>query len=214
LLVVDLGLADGLNAPIGPGPRLPRVVIRPVDAEGGGLEPCADPTVGEPVRRSALQEAILQALRPGEIAAASAPPGSSLPQFGLSVLLAEDYETNRELVGQMIRLLGCRVDTVADGAQAVDAVRMRRYDLILMDLELPVLDGLQATVEIRGQERQSGRRTPVFAFTAHALEEDRQRCLAMGMDGVLTKPLRLATLCGFLSDFREARRRPAELLTS
>ncbi|WP_233578752.1 response regulator [Tautonia sociabilis] len=205
VLIVD----DAMSAEVGRlaplGERLPRVLVRRPGAGGPARTEQPDSlTVSEPIRRSALREAILRALRPEAIV--SAPPSRSpLPSFGLRVLVAEDFETNRELVCQMLRLLGCRAEAVPDGRLAVEAAVRDRFDLVLMDLEMPGLDGLQATAEIRFAERGKGRYTPIFAFTAHALEEDHRRCRDLGMDGILTKPIRMANLHAFLSEFLSSR---------
>ncbi|MBV8229932.1 MAG: response regulator, partial [Planctomycetaceae bacterium] len=105
-------------------------------------------------------------------------------------LVAEDYETNRKVVLQMLGLMGCRADAVANGLEAVEAAERVDYDVILMDLQMPEMDGLAATAEIRRREAAGGRHTPILAVTAHALEEDRRRCLEAGMDGYLVKPVR------------------------
>jgi CheY-like chemotaxis protein/HPt (histidine-containing phosphotransfer) domain-containing protein len=104
--------------------------------------------------------------------------------------VAEDYEANRKVVMQMLRLMGCQVDAVENGREAVRAMDQGSYDLVLMDVQMPDMDGLTATAEIRRRETARGRRTPILAYTAHAMEEDQRRCLEVGMDGYLTKPLR------------------------
>ena len=115
------------------------------------------------------------------------PPRRSSP---LRVLVAEDYETNRKVVMQMLGLMGCRADAAANGLEAVEAVQRTAYDVVLMDLQMPEMDGLAATAEIRRREAANGRHTPILAYTAHAMEEDRRHCLEAGMDGYLVKPVR------------------------
>jgi len=115
----------------------------------------------------------------------------------LSVLVAEDNAVNQKVAVRVLEKLGCRPDVVPDGRQAVEAVRKTPYDLILMDCQMPAMDGYEATREIRKLEA-AGRRVPIVALTASAMESDRQRCLAAGMDDVLTKPFRPAELAAVL----------------
>jgi len=107
------------------------------------------------------------------------------------VLLVEDNPVNREVALSMLENLGCRVEMAADGLEAVEAASGTRFDLILMDCQMPRMDGYQATELIRQNERIPCReavRTPIVALTAHAMQGDRQQCLLAGMDDYLTKP--------------------------
>lgn len=107
---------------------------------------------------------------------------------GLHILLAEDNEINQKMTQVLLAKQGCVVDLANDGIEAVDAVRKKQYNLIFMDIQMPGMDGFEATQQIRSIEG-SERRTPVVAMTAHAMPEDRQRCLDAGMDDYLSKPL-------------------------
>ncbi len=118
-------------------------------------------------------------------------PDDALPP--LSVLLVEDNAVNRRVAELMLRNLGCRCESANDGAAALAALERSSFDLVLMDSQMPVLDGLEATRELRRREG-SQRHTIVVALTANALPEDREQCLAAGMDDFLTKPLQGATL--------------------
>jgi CheY-like chemotaxis protein len=113
------------------------------------------------------------------------------------VLLAEDNVVNQKVATRMLEKLGCRIDVVANGLEAVEAVKRVPYDLILMDCQMPELDGFGAAARIREHER-SGRHTPIVALTASVLESDRKRCLAAGMDDFLAKPVSLPTIAGAL----------------
>ena len=106
------------------------------------------------------------------------------------ILLAEDNVVNREIAVAMLELLGCTVDIAEDGQEVLTAVNAHSYDLVLMDCQMPNLDGLEASRLIREQENQrpGRRRVPIVALTANAMEGDREQCLAAGMDGHLTKP--------------------------
>jgi CheY-like chemotaxis protein len=116
---------------------------------------------------------------------------------GLSahVLLVEDDAINQMVVEAMLTRLGCEVDVAEDGAAACAAAARTRYDMILMDCHMPVMDGFEATHRIRGDEAQNrAARTPIVALTADALTGDRERCLQAGMDDYITKPVSSATL--------------------
>jgi signal transduction histidine kinase/CheY-like chemotaxis protein len=115
------------------------------------------------------------------------------------VLLAEDNEVNQMVVQAMLEQLGCRVEIVSNGLQADEALRSRAFDLVFMDCHMPEMDGYEATRRIRAHEQPLGRRTPIVALTAAALAEDRDRCLACGMDDYLTKPVSLPQLRGVLT---------------
>jgi two-component system sensor histidine kinase/response regulator len=114
---------------------------------------------------------------------------SHLPR-SLKVLLAEDNRVNQLLVTRLLEKRGHTVTVVGDGAAAVRTVREQSYALILMDVQMPEMDGLEATGEIRNQ----GLTLPIIALTAHAMEGDRERCLGAGMDGYLTKPIAIEDL--------------------
>lgn len=139
----------------------------------------------------------------------------------LDILLVEDVATNRELAELLLGKMGHTVHDARDGLDALTLLERRRYDLILMDLQMPVMDGFTAARIIRAceqgqpapqgiddsflirelREKIQGTRTPIVAMTAHALTEDRQRCLDIGMDGYLTKPMRLEDVHATLSQF-------------
>ena len=111
------------------------------------------------------------------------------------ILLAEDNLINQRVCEEMLRRLGVNVETVTDGHQAVAAVAEQRYDAVLMDCQMPELDGYRATAQIRAQERSLGRdRVPIIALTAHAMDGDRETCIEAGMDDYLAKPFRLSGL--------------------
>ena len=112
----------------------------------------------------------------------------------LTLLLVEDNAVNRRLAEIVLTRRGHTIVAVDNGLDAVEAVRDRRFDLILMDIELPGMDGISATRAIRADEKHRGGRVPILALTAHALPGVREQCLAAGMDGYLAKPLRPAEL--------------------
>jgi CheY-like chemotaxis protein len=115
--------------------------------------------------------------------------------LGLSVLLAEDNPVNQEVARLMLEAIGCTARIAWNGAEAVNAVRTNRYDVVLMDCQMPDVDGFTATRLIREWEAESHRPPlPIVALTANALAGDRERCLAAGMTAYLTKPFSIAQL--------------------
>lgn len=145
----------------------------------------------KPARQSLLRDCLWrQRLGLPETTPVHEGPKPTLASGHARILLTEDNSVNREVALGMLELLGCDVDTAENGRQAVEAVSKRQYDLVLMDCQMPVLDGFAATAEIRRHERSIGvgRRVPVIALTANAMEGDRERCLSAGMDDYLSKP--------------------------
>lgn len=103
------------------------------------------------------------------------------------MLLAEDEPTDQRMLQELLAHVGIEVDIAADGWQAIELARRRRYDLVLLDLELPVVDGVEAAKSIRALPGYD--QTPLLAYTAHAFSDDRQACLNAGMDDHLAKPI-------------------------
>jgi len=110
--------------------------------------------------------------------------------------LAEDNLVNQEIASAMLTHMGCLVDVVSDGVQALEALTREHYDLVFMDCQMPELDGYEATKAIRAEETRSApsSRLPIIALTAHAMAGDRELCLAAGMDDYLAKPFNLEQL--------------------
>ena len=150
----------------------------------------------KPLRDVSLVERVLAALDGAVAVAGAAPDERAAAQAapGARVLLAEDNPINALLARSLLEREGCAVDRVSHGAEALAAVAASAYDLILMDLRMPGMDGRQATEALRAR----GCRTPIVALTADAFEEDRRACLKAGMDDFLTKPLKQADLQAML----------------
>jgi CheY-like chemotaxis protein len=161
----------------------------------------------KPVKQSDLLDAILDSLDPGhplETPAAFAPTHRSAHTYHL--LLAEENLVNQKVAEGLLSRLGHSVKIVGNGAQAVEAVRVETFDAVLMDLQMPVLDGLEATAQIRDLEGEN-RHTPIIALTAHAMKGDRERCLAGGMDGYVKKPIETEELLNEIGPSLEGVRR-------
>jgi two-component system, sensor histidine kinase and response regulator len=158
----------------------------------------------KPVKQAELWKAILAALGEGEAerserTTASAPeavlsPPLGTPQPALRILLAEDNPFNQKLARGLLGKAGHSLVVVNNGAEAVAAIERENFDLVLMDVQMPEMDGLQAAQLIRQREKGSGRRIPILAMTAYAMKGDRERCLEAGMDGYVTKPIRAREL--------------------
>ncbi|MDP3599296.1 MAG: PAS domain S-box protein, partial [Nitrospirota bacterium] len=144
----------------------------------------------KPVRQSTLRDCLRRHLQGATAAPFTAVPTARTPrETGRRILLVEDNPVNREVATGMLDLLGYRVDSAKDGRQALERSETVSYDLILMDCQMPVMDGFTATAGIRERERQTqATHIPIIALTANAMEGDRERCLTIGMDDYLSKP--------------------------
>jgi PAS domain S-box-containing protein len=149
----------------------------------------------KPIRQSELREAIARVL--GAKEQQGAIPlitryslyDARDPESVLRVLLVEDNPVNQRLATRMLEKRGHRVVLAGNGREALEALAKASFDLVLMDVQMPEMDGFQATAAIREKEKTTGTRLPVVALTAHAMKGDRDKCLAAGMDGYLTKPI-------------------------
>lgn len=144
----------------------------------------------KPVRQSELLETIFAVL--GVSADEEAAPVQDVQAVSrpLKVLVAEDNAVNQRLAQRLLERRGHEPTIVGDGVEAVTALSNSSFDLVLMDVQMPNMDGFQATAAIREREKDTGRHIPIIAMTAHAMRGDRERCLAAGMDGYVAKPLR------------------------
>ncbi|HTU93278.1 MAG TPA: response regulator, partial [Gemmataceae bacterium] len=143
----------------------------------------------KPIKQAELYRSILAALGSPE-ARPKAPP-TPAPRIGraLRVLLAEDNLVNQMLAVRLLEKQGHSVVVAGNGREAVEAVERGSFDLVLMDVQMPEMDGFEATIAIRQRESDTGRHVPILAMTAYAMKGDRERCLQSGMDGYVSKPI-------------------------
>jgi CheY-like chemotaxis protein len=170
--------------------------VRPQD-----LESCEKLQIAarlmKPVKQSELFDAVIQALgfqAPREEGGAGAPDDSGSRIRPLRILLAEDSLVNQKLAVSLLERKGHQVTVVENGKEAVSALEASEFDVVLMDLEMPGMDGLAATSIVRAREKTTGRHVPIIAMTAHAMKGDRERCLEAGMDNYVSKPVRAEEL--------------------
>jgi PAS domain S-box-containing protein len=163
----------------------------------------------KPVRQSELREAVARALgAPKQEGAIPLITRYSLqdahePRKSLRILVVEDNLVNQRLATRLLEKRGHHVGVAADGRQALLALEKERFDLVLMDMQMPEMDGFEATAAIRQKESATDRRLPIVALTAHAMKGDREKCLAAGMDGYLSKPIRTQELDAMLQPYLE-----------
>ena len=161
----------------------------------------------KPVIDSELLPAMLDQF--GGVVAAVATPRDEFPAFDpRRILLAEDNPINQKVVLGFLHKWGQQVVVASDGRQAVQAVEREPFDLVLMDVQMPELDGYEATAAIRAWERKNGLHIPIVAMTAEAMKGDRERCLEASMDDYLTKPIDSAALYKLIASY------PAHVLTT
>ncbi|MCH2183098.1 MAG: response regulator, partial [Mariniblastus sp.] len=152
-----------------------------------------------PVKHSELSRLLLFALKVIEVPEPQA--ASELPTTGpLNILVAEDNLVNQKLAVGLLEKYGHTVSVAANGKLAVDAYASENFDLVLMDVQMPEMDGITATREIRKLDSVKGIRTPIIAMTAHAMPSDRERCVAAGMDEYMAKPIRGAQLMQMIDE--------------
>ncbi|HYH46077.1 MAG TPA: response regulator, partial [Thermoanaerobaculia bacterium] len=162
----------------------------------------------KPIKESELLEALLEALGTVAPPASGAPGSPPLEQTSrpLRILVAEDNPVNRRVVESVLDERGHTPVLAGNGREAVAALEREAFDVVLMDIQMPEMDGFQATAAIRAREASSGGHVPILAMTAHALQGDRERCLAAGMDGYIAKPIHFDELIELVESSAPARR--------
>jgi signal transduction histidine kinase/DNA-binding response OmpR family regulator len=172
----------------------------------------------KPIRQSELREAIARVLGAKEQKGAIplitrySLQDARDPATFLRVLLAEDNAVNQRLAVRLLEKRGHRVVVAGNGREALEALEKESFDLVLMDVQMPEMDGLAATVAIREKENGTDTHLPVVALTAHAMKGDRERCLTAGMDGYLSKPIRPPELDAILETYVARRLRDSHAL--
>ena len=166
----------------------------------------------KPVKQSELFDGIVSSLGSRVIheAAVEEVPAAAPPGRHLRVLLAEDSVVNQKLAVYLLEKWGHQVTVANNGREAVAWVRAEKFDLVLMDVQMPEMDGLEATAAIRRMEQGEGRRLPVVAMTAHAMVGDRERCLESGMDDYLSKPIRARELLAVIEQVIAGGQKPGD----
>ncbi len=162
--------------------------------------------LSKPIRPSRLDACLAALLEPEDKPEMAAEPETVEKKTGRRsrILLVEDNPVNRKVALMMLKKLGYAADSVGNGKEALETLRNIRYDLVLMDCQMPEMDGFEAAGMIREEEqtRPDRRRLPIIAMTAHALKGDRERCLAAGMDDYIPKPVKLEDLAAALERWR------------
>ena len=185
------------------------VILTSLGERGQGAEACragVSAYLTKPVRYHQLYECLGMVMGRGDPKKSTAlitryTLAETATQARLPILLAEDNVINQKVVVQMLRKLGYRVDVAADGREVLSAIARIDYHLILMDCQMPEVDGFEATAAIRQIEQGTGKRIPIIALTANAMRGDRERCLESGMDDFLSKPVRLEDLTATLQKY-------------
>jgi len=174
----------------------------------------------KPIRQSELREAIARVLGARELAGPIplitrySLRDAREPTAVLRVLLAEDNLVNQRLMVRLLEKRGHHVKVATNGREALAALEKESFDLVLMDVQMPEMDGFEATAAIREKEKRNGSHQPVIALTAHAMKGDRERCLARGMDGYLSKPIRPQELDELLESHLGRRKEATKTLES
>ena len=190
-------LAAALRATTDAAPPAPVILLSPIGQRAEVETPIAE-QISKPVKPLHLQHALLDALSddPAAVPEPEAASASPVVPEGLRILLAEDNPVNQKVVQRLLGQFDCRVDLAGNGLEALDLLGRAHYDVVLMDVQMPELDGLEATRQIRAADLPQPH---IIALTANAMEGDRERCLDAGMDDYISKPIQVGDLAAALS---------------
>jgi CheY-like chemotaxis protein len=224
LILTDMHMPDmdgfGLVARIREMPNLMGSVILMLTSGEhlGDLARCRElgisACLGKPIRRAELRAAVVTAMAGERSAMKSLAPGPPAPEAmqprtGFDILLAEDNRTNQLVAVGILQKQGHRVVVAENGKRALEILEGSAFDAILMDVQMPEMDGFEATAVIRRKQSRTGIYTPIIAMTAHAMEGDRERCIDAGMDDYISKPIRGEVLADVLKTYCRGAGAPA-----
>lgn len=219
MLVVDVGVKGVTpgqllgSPPTGLLESIPVITLLPaLDRIEGLSDAVLGPTsrLLKPASSIEIVQAIDSVLRPTQSAASSAALSDERGSESLEILVADDLSVNQIVAIGIIEAMGHRCTVASSGLEAVNAFRDASFDVIFMDMEMPDMDGLEATRLIRDLERQKGGYTPIVAMTAHAFNEARQKCLDAGMDDFVSKPIQLDAVSAVLEIVAPLKRKPRQ----
>ncbi len=186
-------------------PDLPVIMIASI---GAGPGPGGGPAIlHKPVKRAALRELLLDAIEGPERTRTPQKPAHDEMASGMNpmrILLVEDNDVNRKVMLRMLERIGYDADTACDGVEALQAIKSTAYDIVLMDVQMPNMDGLEATRRVRS-EVPAAAQPSIIAITANALRGDRETCIEAGMDDYIEKPIRMVELVAGLRRFAPSR---------
>jgi len=222
LIILDYQMPemDGLTLASEVRRQMPEVSARMILLSSGGEIPeerlhglDIAMTMTKPVRQSRLFDVVINALNPIRARPAPSPVQTETQEEispeetqGRPILVVEDNRANQLLARRILEQVGYRVNFAEDGQMAVERLMNHHYDVVLMDIQMPVMDGFAATEAIRAWERERQKpRTPVLALTAHAIEGYREECLRHGMDDYITKPIKKRILLDAVAQWVDAR---------
>jgi len=173
-----------------------KIIVLSYDERIGQQADSADGYLLKPVKQSQLFDCIAGSMSripqmqlSTNVVEVATTVSEAMKETGIKILLAEDNKANQKLAMLLLTKLGYQVQLAMNGQEAVAAVRQGSYDLILMDCQMPEMDGFEATVQIRQLETSTGKHIPIIAMTANAMQGDREKCLAVGMDDYISKPI-------------------------
>ncbi|MGA8939699.1 MAG: response regulator [Acidobacteriaceae bacterium] len=190
----------------------PKVILLTSASRSSDLARCRDLGISDylskPIKQSELFDAIVTTMAEHGQKHVRRENASALiqaPERSLRVLLAEDNPVNQTLAMRILQKLGHNVHVVNNGREALERSQAEEFDVILMDVQMPEMDGLEATTAIRDAEGSTGKHVPIVAMTAHAMKGDKEKCLSAGMDGYLSKPIRVDGLKQALAETTKAQ---------
>ena len=185
-----LELATLLHSSQIPAPQIILMFASAIDAESSArCKSLGIVTIFKPLRRLALHQALGGERRATLVRESAIVSEYAAPSAGLRILLADDNAINRHLITRILEKMGHTVSAAADGKAALACTPEQEFDLVAMDMQMPVMDGIEATRIVRQQELGTLRHIPIIAITANAFDEDRRKCFEAGMDGYVIKPL-------------------------